>query len=47
VKRIQGKKLPLIAAGVHALPDEYTHTIKPARAWSLERKIREGAEPAV
>jgi hypothetical protein len=32
VKRIRGKKLPLTAAGVHGLRDEYTRTIAPARA---------------
>src|ERR1019366_2337819 len=32
VKRIRGKKLPLTAAGVHALRDEYTRTIEPARS---------------
>jgi hypothetical protein len=32
VKRIWGKKLRLTAAGVHALRDEYTGTIEPARA---------------
>ena len=32
VKRIRGKKLPLTAAGVQDLRDEYTRTIEPARA---------------
>jgi hypothetical protein len=32
VKRIRGKKLPLTAAGVHALRAEYTRSIEPARA---------------
>ena len=36
VKRIRGKKLPLTAAGVHALRDEYTRTIDPARALAVE-----------
>ena len=36
VKRIRGKKLPLTAAGVHALRDEYTRTIAPARALAAE-----------
>jgi hypothetical protein len=36
VKRIRGKKQPLTAAGVHALRDEYTRTIEPARALVAE-----------
>jgi hypothetical protein len=36
VKRIRGKKLPLTAAGVHALRDEYTRSIEPARALAAE-----------
>jgi len=36
VKRIRGKKLPLTAAGVHALRAEYTRTIEPARALAAE-----------
>jgi hypothetical protein len=36
VKRIRGKKLPLTAAGLHALRDEYTRTIAPARALAAE-----------
>jgi hypothetical protein len=36
VKRIRGKNLPLTAAGVHALRDEYTRTIEPARALAAE-----------
>ena len=36
VKRIRGKKLPLTAAGVHGLRDEYTRTIAPARALAAE-----------
>ena len=36
VKRIRGKKLPLTAAGVHALREEYTRTIEPARALAAE-----------
>ena len=31
VKRIQGKKQPLTAAGVHALRDEYTCTARQSR----------------
>ena len=34
--RIQGKKQPPTAAGVHALRDEYTRTIEPARALATE-----------
>jgi hypothetical protein len=34
--RIQGKKQPPTAAGVHALRDEYTRTIEPARALAAE-----------
>ena len=36
VKRIRGKKLPLTAAGVHGLREEYTRTIEPARALAAE-----------
>ena len=36
VKRIRGKKLPLTAAGLHGLRDEYTRTIEPARALAAE-----------
>jgi hypothetical protein len=36
VKRIRGKKLPLTAAGVHPLRDEYTRTIEPSRAFIAE-----------
>ena len=36
MKRIRGKKLPLTAASVHALRDEYTRTIEPARALAAE-----------
>ncbi len=36
VKKIRGKKHPLTAAGLHALREEYTRTIKPARALSAE-----------
>jgi hypothetical protein len=36
VKRIRGKKLPLTAAGVHALRAEHTRTIEPARALAAE-----------
>jgi hypothetical protein len=36
VKRIRGKKQPLTAAGLHALRNEYTRTIEPARALAAE-----------
>jgi hypothetical protein len=36
VKRIRDKKQPLTAAGLHALRDEYTRTIEPARAPAAE-----------
>jgi hypothetical protein len=36
VKRIRGRKQPLSSAGLHALRDEYTHTIEPARALAAE-----------
>jgi len=36
VKRIRGKKLPLTAAGVRGLRDEYTRSIEPARALAAE-----------
>jgi hypothetical protein len=36
VKRIRGKKLPLIAAGVKGLRDEYTCTVESARALAAE-----------
>jgi hypothetical protein len=36
VKRLRGKKQPLTAAGLHALWDEYTRTIEPARALAAE-----------
>lgn len=36
VKRIRGKKLPLTAAGVQALREEYTRTLEPARALAAE-----------
>jgi hypothetical protein len=44
-KRIRGKKQPLSSAGLHALRDEYTRTIEPARALAaetltLERKLK-------
>src|ERR1017187_7029407 len=41
VKRIRGKKLPLTAAGVHGLRDEYTRTIEPARALAAETSTLE------
>jgi hypothetical protein len=36
VKRIRGKKLPLTAAGVQGLREEYTRTIEPARSLAAE-----------
>ena len=36
VSRIRGKKQPLSSAGLHALRDEYTRTIEPARALAAE-----------
>jgi hypothetical protein len=36
VKRLRGKKQPLSSAGLHALRDEYTRTIAPARALAAE-----------
>jgi hypothetical protein len=36
VKRIRGRKLPLTAAGVQALRDEYTRTLEPARTLAAE-----------
>ena len=36
VKRIRGKKLPLTAAGVQGLREEYTRSIDPARALATE-----------
>ena len=36
VKRIRGKKLPLTAAGVQGLREEYTRTLEPARALAAE-----------
>jgi hypothetical protein len=36
VKRIRGKKLPLTAAGVQGLREEYTRSIEPARALATE-----------
>jgi hypothetical protein len=41
VKRIRGKKLPLTAAGVHALRDEYTRTLVPACALAAETSTLE------
>jgi len=40
-KRIRGKKQPLSSAGLHALRDEYTRTIEPARALAAEALILE------
>lgn len=39
VKRIRGKKQPLSSGGLHALRDEYTCTIEPARALAAETLI--------
>jgi hypothetical protein len=44
VKRIRDKRQPLTAAGLHALRDEHTRTIEPARALTagtltLERSL--------
>lgn len=36
VKRIRGKKLPVTAAGLQALRDEYTRTIEPCRTLAAE-----------
>jgi hypothetical protein len=36
VKRIRGKKHPLSSAGLHALWDEHTRTLEPARALAAE-----------
>jgi hypothetical protein len=36
VKRIRGQKQPLSSAGLHALRDEYTRTMAPARALAAE-----------
>ena len=36
IRRIRGKKQPLSSAGLHALRDEYTRTIEPARAPAAE-----------
>ena len=36
MKRIRGKQQPLSSAGLHALRDEYTRTIEPARALAAE-----------
>jgi hypothetical protein len=43
--RHRGRKQPLSSAGLHALRDEYTRTIEPARALAaktltLERKLK-------
>ncbi len=45
VKHIRGKKLPLTAAGVHGLRDEYTRTIEPARALAAETMKLERTYP--
>ena len=36
VKRLRGKRQPLSSVGLHALRDEYTRTIAPARALAAE-----------
>jgi hypothetical protein len=36
LRRIRGKKQPLTAVGLHALRDECTRTIEPARALAAE-----------
>ena len=36
MRRIRGKKQPLSSAGLHALRDEYTYAIEPARALAAE-----------
>lgn len=36
VKRIRGKKLPLTAAGLQALREEYTRSIEPSRVLAAE-----------
>jgi hypothetical protein len=36
VKRICGKTRPVITAKVHALRDEYTRSIEPARAFAAD-----------
>jgi hypothetical protein len=41
MKRIRGKKPPLTAAGLHALRDEYTRTIEPARKGVVRMSVRE------
>jgi hypothetical protein len=43
VKRIRGKKLPLTAAGVRRLREEYIRTIEPARALAAETLTLERA----
>ena len=41
MKRICGKKQPLSSAGLHALRDEYTRTLEPARALAAETQTLE------
>jgi hypothetical protein len=36
LSRIGGKKQPLSSAGLHALQDEYSRTLEPARALAAE-----------
>ena len=50
-KRIRGKKQPLSSFGLHALRDEYTRTLEPARALAaetltLERTLSDLADQA-
>jgi hypothetical protein len=40
-KRIRGKKQPQSSAGLHALRDEYTRTVDPARALAAETLTQE------
>jgi hypothetical protein len=42
VRRIRGKKLPLTAAGLQVLRDEYTRTIAPVRALAAEALTLKG-----
>jgi hypothetical protein len=35
VKRVRGKKQPISSADLHALRDEYTRSIEPARALAV------------
>ncbi|MGO8928357.1 MAG: hypothetical protein ACLQU3_15930 [Limisphaerales bacterium] len=42
MKRIRGNDQPLSSAGLHALRDEDTHAIEPARALAAETVTLEG-----